>query len=163
MAAAKKKARAGRGPAANRFVLNCVKSKDTVDDWSFGDAVCAEFLADKDAAPTEVDLRRDWWTVQNQKTSGACVGFATADGVLRWHYVREKMIEKDELVSPRFIWMANKETDDFTRYPTTFLDSAGTSTKLALKVAKKYGCVPEKMLPMEGRLSRMSPKSLAEK
>ena len=107
--------------------------------------------------PESVDLREDWWTIRDQKTSGACVGFATADGVLRWHYVKNEMIEKDELTSPRFIWMANKETDNFTRFPTSFLDSAGTSTKLALKVAKKYGCVLDSMLPMKGDLSRMSP------
>lgn len=49
--------------------------------------------------------------------------------------------------------MANKETDTFTRYPTTFLEAAGTSTKLALGIAQKFGCVMEPMLPMDGQLS----------
>ncbi len=155
----KNKKRVKRGPAANRFVLNCIKSQDMDDDWIFGDAVGAEFLVSEGDPPNSVDLRQDWWTIRDQKTSGACVGFATADGVLRWHYVTQELIEKDELISPRFIWMANKETDNFTSYPTSFLDSAGTSTKLALKVAKKYGCVLESMLPMEGRLSRMGPRA----
>ncbi|MDU8929928.1 C1 family peptidase [Alisedimentitalea sp. MJ-SS2] len=159
MAAKKTSKRSKRGPAANRFVLNCVKSKEAEDDWTFGDAVTAEFLECTHAPPDSVDLREDWWLVRDQKSSGACVGFATADGVLRWHYTKERMINEGEEVSPRFIWMANKETDDFTRYPTSFLDSAGTSTKLALKVAKKYGCVLESMLPMEGRLSRMPPRA----
>jgi hypothetical protein len=51
--------------------------------------------------------------------------------------------------------MANKETDDLTRYPTTFIEPAGTSTKLALGIAQKYGCVPERMLPMNGSLSKL--------
>lgn len=157
--AARTETAAKRGPAANKFVLNCVESKDTSDDWTFGDAVAAEFLTTKSDPPPSYDLRADWWTIRDQKTSGACVGFAAADGVLRWHYVTEEMIEKDELVSPRFIWMATKETDDFTTFPTSFLDSAGTSTKLALKVARKYGCVLETMLPMEGKLSGLNPQA----
>ncbi|PIE58977.1 MAG: hypothetical protein CSA33_00375 [Desulfobulbus propionicus] len=52
-------------------------------------------------------------------------------------------------------WMANKETDNSTRYPTTFIESAGTSTKLALSVVQKYGCVPGHMLPMDGPLSQL--------
>lgn len=145
------------GPRYRRFILNCVPSSLTDADWTYGDAVGAAFVDDKASLPDKVDLREPWWPVRNQGNTGACVGFATADGVLRWHYVKEKLIDKDQLVSPRFIWMANKETDNFTAYPTSFLDSAGTSTKLGLKVARKYGCVPEDMLPMKGALSRLAP------
>lgn len=145
-----------RGPAANKFILNCIASKDEEDDWSYGDAMAAEFVPCEQDFPDAFDLRAEWWPVRDQKTSGACVGFAAADGVLRWHYAQEGMIEEGEMVSPRFIWMANKETDNFRRYPTSFLDSAGTSTKLALKVAQKYGCVLESMLPMEGNLSTLN-------
>jgi hypothetical protein len=53
--------------------------------------------------------------------------------------------------------MVNKETDELTSYPTTFLDTAGTQTKLALKVARRYGCVLESVLPMSGRLVTMRP------
>ena len=52
--------------------------------------------------------------------------------------------------------MANKETDRLTSYPTTFLESAGTQTKLALRIARRYGCVPEGTLPMNGKLSSLS-------
>jgi hypothetical protein len=52
--------------------------------------------------------------------------------------------------------MANKETDEITSYPTTFIETTGTQTKLALNVARKYGCVLEKDLPMSGRLSSLS-------
>ncbi|MEP3329690.1 C1 family peptidase [Sedimentitalea sp.] len=140
---------------ANKFVLNCLPSKDTGDDWTTDDAMSAEFLCCDGDPPPEIDLRRDWWPVGDQKKSGACVGFAAADGLLRWHYVQEGMISEDEKVSPRFIWMATKEIDEFTHYPTSFLDSAGTSTKTALKVAQKYGCVLETMLGMDGKLSGM--------
>ena len=64
-------------------------------------------------------------------------------------------MEESELPSVRFIWMANKETDELTRYPTTFIERAGTSTKLALRIAQKYGCVPDHMLPMTGTLSKL--------
>jgi hypothetical protein len=103
-----------------------------------------------------VDLRQDWWKINQQGKTGACVGFATAYGVLRWHYVKEGMIGKKDLPSARFIWMANKETDEITSYPTTFLETDGTQTKLALSVARKYGCVLEGLLPMKGPLSMMS-------
>lgn len=158
---------ATRGPNLSRFVLNCEPSRRTETDWSFGDAVAAQSeLAAAPALksklscadltkppPASVDLRREWWAVQDQGKTGACVGFAAADGVLRWHYTKNGMMDTSERPSPRFIWMANKETDDFTRYPTTFIEQAGTSTKLALGIAQKFGSVPESMLPMNGALS----------
>jgi hypothetical protein len=52
--------------------------------------------------------------------------------------------------------MANKETDNITSYPTTFIETSGTQTKLALGVARKYGSVLEEELPMSGRLARTS-------
>lgn len=160
---------AKRGPNFNRFVLNCVPSSGLETDWSFEDALTAQSEAasilalpqtviGKDLSsppPDSLDLRKPWWNIRDQGKSGACTGFATADGVLRWLYVTKNKIDKTELPSPRFIWMANKETDNFTRYPTTFIEPAGTSTKLALSIAQKYGCVPEHMLPMNGALSTL--------
>lgn len=160
---------AKRGPNFSRFVLNCDHSRNTETDWSFGDAVAAQseaqsiptmppglFGADlSKLPPARTDLRRDWWTIRDQGKNGACVGFATADGVLRRQYTKKGLMKKTERPSPRFIWMANKETDDLTRYPTTFIEPAGTSTKLALGIAQKFGCVPERMLPMSGSLSKL--------
>ncbi len=160
---------AKRGPNFSRFVLNCEGSRDIETDWSFEDAVAVQSeaasmaiiptqLAGADLSqppPARIDLRRNWWTVRDQGKTGACVGFATADGVLRWQYTKKKLMKKTERPSPRFIWMSNKETDDLTRYPTTFIEPAGTTTKLALGIAQKYGCVPENMLPMDGRLSKL--------
>jgi hypothetical protein len=124
-------------------------------DWGYEDAISAGVVADKKPPPAK-DLRAKWWDIRSQGSTGACVGFATADGVLRWHYVTAKLIKTNMLPSPRFIWMANKETDNITSYPTTFIESAGTQTKLALGVARNYGCVLEEDLPMTGGLSALS-------
>ena len=42
------------------------------------------------------------------------VGFAVADGVLHWHYRQAHLLRGDQRPSPRFIRMANKETDRLT-------------------------------------------------
>lgn len=138
------------------YVLNCVPSSNIENDWSIADAVAAGALDGDATIPASTDLRAKWWKVDNQGNTGACVGYATAYGVLRWHYVNKKLISKRQKPSARFIWMANKETDNITSYPTTFLESTGTQTKLALRVAQKFGCVPDNLLPMNGKLSTMS-------
>jgi len=138
-----------------KYILNCVPTEKTKLDWSFEDALDAGIIRKNKSILKQVDLRANWWKVRDQKNTGACVGFATADGVLRWMYVNAGIIKKEELPSPRFIWMANKETDNITSYPTTFLDSAGTQTKLALSVARNYGCVMENNLPMNGNLCKL--------
>lgn len=137
------------------YVLNCVKSERPEDDWTFEDAIDAGVVDSAAPVPAAKDLRETWWEINDQKKTGACVGFATAYGILRWHYVNESRITTDDLPSARFIWMANKETDEITSYPTTFLERDGTQTKLALSVARKYGCVLEELLPMDGKLSTM--------
>ena len=124
-------------------------------DWTYADAVEAGVVADA-AARAEVDLRADDWPVRDQGATGACVGFAAADGVLHRHYRQAGLLGEGERPSPRFIWMANKETDLLTSFPTTFIESAGTQIKLALRVARKYGCVTESTLPMDGTLSSLS-------
>jgi hypothetical protein len=54
---------------------------------------------------------------------------------------------KNQRLSPRFIWMAAKETDQFTSRPTTFIETDGTSLKAALDIARKFGIVPDHILP----------------
>lgn len=140
---------------AGGFILNCEPSAGAEADWTFEDALAAGVVS-RAAAREEVDLRRPDWPVRDQGLTGACVGFAAADGVLHWHYRKAGLLAPGERPSPRFIWMANKETDRLTDYPTTFIESAGTQTKRALRVARRYGCVPEGILPMDGRLSPLS-------
>ncbi|MDQ1288814.1 MAG: hypothetical protein QG622_2380 [Actinomycetota bacterium] len=124
-----------RGP----FVCNLKPSPRTTDDWGFADSLEAGLLTAPQAAPPSVDLREDWWTVGDQETTGSCVGWATADGVLRWTFVTAGKISPQQGLSARFIWMASKETDQFVARPQTFVEEAGTSLKAAMDVARKYG------------------------
>lgn len=130
-------------------ILNVLPSKNTEKDWRFENAVDANVLGAVRAMPTSKDLREPWWKVNDQGTTGSCVGWATADAVLRWHFVKEGRVPKDQLVSPRFIWMAAKETDEFVTQPTTFIEEDGTSLKAALDIARKYGAVLDKILPFK--------------
>ena len=150
------KSRKKKSFSTRRFILNCTPSVKPEDDWTFEDAITAGVVELAAAAPASKDLRRDWWKVEHQGSTGACVGYATAYGVLRWHYVKAGRLPKAKKPSARFIWMANKETDEITSYPTTFIETAGTQTKLALNVARKFGCVPDEDLPMTGKLSMLS-------
>ncbi len=130
------------------FVLNCQPSKDIDQDWQLDSLCDAGIMNISTELPEEVDLREnDWWCINNQGNTGSCVGWAVADSVLRWHFVKKGLIKKNDLLSVRFIWMASKETDRFVNRPTTFIEDSGTSIKTALDVARKFGIVPDKMLP----------------
>jgi len=134
-------------------ILNCEPSRDTETDWRLRHAEQAGLL--DGAAPTlprEKDLREDWWRIGDQGSSGSCVGWACADSVLRWHFVTAGRIATDDLLSPRFQWMGAKETDVFTAQPTTFIETAGTSLKASLDIARKYGAVTDAVLPFSGAL-----------
>jgi hypothetical protein len=128
-------------------IYNVVPSKDTEKDWKFGDALTAGLLAAPAVLPASVDLRKPWWKINDQSTTGSCVGWACADGVLRFHLVGANRLAETELLSPRFVWMASKETDEFNTRPGTFIEEAGTSLKAAMDVIRKYGCVLDKDLP----------------
>lgn len=141
-----------RKRAACTYVLNCVPSRDTARDWTFQDAARTR-QARRAAIPAAKDLRETWWPPGDQKATGSCVGWATADGVLRWHFVQAKRLPTDERLSMRYVWMASKETDVFTSRPTTFIESEGTSLKAALDVCRQFGVVRDSVVPFEsGRL-----------
>lgn len=127
--------------------LNIVPSKRKQDDWTLRKAILKKEFKIPEVIPAAVDLREDWWKPGNQLLTGSCVGWSLADGVLRWHYVKNKKLNRDEKPSVRFIWMASKEMDEFSDNPTTFVDDAGTSLKTALDVARKFGCVKDNVLP----------------
>ena len=123
-------------------VLNCIPSPGTETDWGMRNAQEAGLLTATRALPASKDLRDEtWWPVGDQGTTGSCVGWASAASVLRWHLVQAGKLPKTDPLSPRFQWMAAKETDQFTSQPTTFIDSAGTSLKASLDVARKFGAV----------------------
>ncbi len=128
-------------------LLNCLPSPKQEDDWSAADARSAGVIAAAGPLPASVDLRDDWWRIGNQESTGSCVGWATADSLLRWHFVKDGRISETEKLSVRFQWMAAKETDQFMTRPTTFIEPEGTSLKAALDVARKYGAVRDRDLP----------------
>lgn len=129
-------------------ILNCLPSRDPQDDWTIENARDSGVLTSA-ALPTNKDLREPWWKVGDQGTTGSCVGWACADSVLRWHFVKAGKLGEGELVSPRFIWMAAKETDEFVTRPTAFIEKDGTSLKAALDIARKFGAVRDKVLPFK--------------
>ena len=128
-------------------VLNCIPSRETERDWRIAHATAAGVLRAAPPIPGQKDLREAWWRVGDQGPTGSCVGWATADSVLRWHFVKANRLGKDALLSPRFIWMGAKETDEFVSQPTTFIEQEGTSLKAALDVARKFGAVTDSVLP----------------
>ncbi|HEV2759884.1 MAG TPA: C1 family peptidase [Acidimicrobiales bacterium] len=131
----------------HKFICNVVPSKDTDRDWRFEDLVESGALEAPVAAPASVDLRAAWWAINDQETTGSCVGWATADGVVRYQMVRARKIIERQLLSARHIWMASKETDEFTARPETFIEEAGTSLKAALDVTRRHGTALATQLP----------------
>jgi hypothetical protein len=131
------------------YILNCRPSKDTEKDWGLETARAAGIRDLKAAIPPTKDLRASWWGIGDQGRTGSCVGWGAADGVLRWHFVLAGRMDEGESVSVRYLWMASKETDQYTERPTTFIEEDGTSLKSALDVARKYGVVTGGVLPFQ--------------
>jgi C1A family cysteine protease len=136
-------------PKRVKRILNVEPSEKTEEDWTFVHAEEAEVLAAAPPVPPSKDLRAAWWSVNDQESTGSCVGWATADSVLRWHFVKAGRLTNKELLSPRFVWMASKETDKSNTRPTTFIETEGTSLKAALDIARKFGVVRERLLPFK--------------
>jgi aminopeptidase C len=145
-----------------RRVFNCVESHSQHQDWTLRKAKALGLSAKKKKLPAAVDLREDWWNIGNQGMSGSCVGWAFADSLLRYHFVKAGKIRKHEHISVRYIWMAAKEMDKVCAYPTTFIDDAGTSAKAALKIVTKYGALKTSVLPFDGRLVRLKESNFLE-
>jgi hypothetical protein len=131
-------------PAARR-------SRATESDYRASDAPLPDA-----PLPDSVDLRRPWQPVPDQGKTASCVGWAVAES-LRWHLVEAGRLAPDQPLSPRHIWMAAKETDQRTEYPSTFLEEDGTSLKAGLDVVRKLGAVLEAELPWTGRLAAGTP------
>jgi len=127
-------------------ILNCLPSREIEKDWTFQDAVQATCVQAA-PPPQSVDLREAWWTVGDQGKTGSCVGWASADGLLRWHMVKAGRISQSEGLSVRFVWMSAKESDEFSSYPSTFIENDGTSLKAALDIMRKFGMVTDALLP----------------
>ena len=140
-------------------ILNCIPSRKPETDWLVHNAAEAGLMNLAAAIPASKDLREDaWWGIGDQGATGSCVGWASADSVLRWHFVKANRLSKSQKLSVRFVWMASKETDAYISQPTTFIEVAGTSLKAALDIARKFGCVAEDVLPFgSGKLYPLDP------
>ena len=128
-------------------ILNVLPSPHQDKDWRFQHAAESGLLGAVTAPPASKDLRESWWKINDQGGTGSCVGWATADGLLRWHFVKANRLPKSRLLSVRFSWMAAKETDEFINRPTSFIETDGTSLKAALDVSRKFGAVADTVLP----------------
>src|SRR4029450_10426093 len=133
-----KKRRARARPEAHR-ICNLEPSHNTETDWRFETAVAATAVAaPRAAAPPRLDLRASWGDLGNQEATGSCVGWSSTDGVARYHFVKAGRLAQNAKLSPRFTWMASKETDEFTSRPETMIEGAGTSLKAAVEILRKY-------------------------
>jgi len=136
-------------------ILNLIPSPHVENDWGYESAVRSTILEAPATIPPSVDLRDTWWAIGDQKDTGSCVGWASADSVLRWHMVKAKKLTQKQKLSVRFQWMAAKEVDEQT-VPTTCLESYGTSLKAALDIARLYGSIPDSEVPFDPeKLSHM--------
>ncbi|MGF6607856.1 C1A family cysteine protease [Paraburkholderia sp. WSM4175] len=132
-----------------RRICNLVPSKDTERDWRLENALEAGSVGAVAALPPSCDLRAPWWAVGDQGATGSCVGWGSTDGVMRYHLVKAGKLGQGELLSPRYTWMASKETDTFVARPETFIEEAGTSLKAAMDICRNYGVVPDGLLPFD--------------
>lgn len=136
-------------PNFKKRICNIVPSHGTENDWGLDHALAAGVHAPLAAIPASKDLRAAWWAINDQGDTGSCVGWATADGVLRYHMVKAGKLDQKTLLSVRFIWMSSKETDTLTGYPETFIEGAGTTLKAAVDISRKFGVVPDAVLPFK--------------
>jgi C1A family cysteine protease len=146
-ARAQSSGRAGRTRSFTNRILNVVPSRNTERDWQFEAAVQTTGVRALAAPPPSKDLRAAWWKIGDQENTGSCVGWAAADGVMRYHLVKAGRISRTERLSARMVWMASKETDEFAQRPETFVEASGTSLKAAMDICRKYGVATEAMLP----------------
>lgn len=127
-------------------VLNLMPSTRTDEDYTMLNAIRSGVI-ELNSPPPSIDLRADWWDVSNQGNSGACVGFGTADGLLRYLFTKNKSINPGERLASGILWQAAKETDTFVDQATTFIALEGTSIKAALAFAQAKGIVRESVAP----------------
>ena len=111
----------GRSPSACKRVLNVIPSRDTEQDWQIqhADAAGAARRGARASRSRRTCVRRGGRSAIRVRRA-SCVGWATADALLRWHFVKSSRIKNTETMSKRFIWMASKETDEYSSAPDHF-------------------------------------------
>ena len=86
------------------FILNCLPSPKPEKNWTLETAAAAGITSaatprSAAAAAANIDLREGWWAIGDQGNTGSCVGWGTADAVLRWHFVKAGRLGKTEKLS----------------------------------------------------------------
>ena len=119
-------------------ICNVVPSQGTETDFGVASSIAAGVVPRAGALPASVDLRAPWWKINDQELTGSCVGWATADGVVRWHMVRAGKLAENRMLSPRHVWMASKETDSLEPRSPYSASKAG-SDLIALSYHHTYG------------------------
>jgi C1A family cysteine protease len=128
-------------------ICNLLPSHNTDQDWQFEHAVAAGAITAPATLPASVDLRAAWWDVGDQEDTGSCVGWGSTDGVARYMFVKAGRLAQTAKLSPRFTWMASKETDTLVNRPETMIDGAGTTLKAACDILRKFGAAPDTLMP----------------
>ncbi len=128
-------------------ICNLRPSRNTEKDWQFEHALAGGALQAPASPPASIDLRATWWDIGNQEQTGSCVGWGSTDGVARYMFTKAGRLGKKEKLSPRFTWMASKETDTLVARPETMIEGAGTTLKAAVDILRKFGAAPETLLP----------------
>jgi Papain family cysteine protease len=133
--------------SSNR-IANLVPSKGTEKDYLYVHAIqTGAVRPPPKKLPKHVDLRASWWDIGDQEKTGSCVGWASTDGLARYHFIHAGKLARGAHLSTRCTWMLSKETDEFTKRPESVIEKAGTSLKASLKVLRDLGCVPEELVP----------------
>lgn len=138
-------------------ILNVRPSPASPGDWGIGDASAGGVFSGRGGSPPKSFswINKDV-PVQHQGTTGACVGYAAAYGVLWPMALKAGLLSKGDMPSARFVWMGAKETDNISFRPTTFVDTSGTRLKYAVRIITKYGCPLEEDLPMKPKVCKLS-------
>jgi len=127
-------------------ICNMKASLKPEKDFTIVQAFAAVGQDLKAAPPKKVDLREAWWVVKDQGSTGACAGFS-ASSLLEYCFTKTNVLKPSETISPRAIWMAAKETDEFNDRPTTFIEQEGTSLTAVLKFIQRFGSIREAVMP----------------
>jgi hypothetical protein len=125
------------------------RSRDTGSDYGVAQAGLGDT-----PLPAAVDLRRDWHPIADQGRTASCVGWTVADSLVRWHLVEAGRLAPDEPLSARYVWRAAKEMFQREDFPSTFLETDGTSLKAGLDVARKFGVALASELPWDGFVTK---------
>src|SRR3954454_9684298 len=99
MPAPKRRTTRRRSPQPKR-ILNVRPSEKTGQDYTLEHAARTDAVAAAATVPPSKDLRAACWKINDQGSTVSCVGWGTADGLLRRHFVQLWRIKNNEAVAP---------------------------------------------------------------